>query len=81
MKYPTTFLAAVVWLSVAAVAPAQAYIGPGTGSMLLQVIGAGIAAAIFYFRDLRYKILSMFSRRRSEPATENTETPTDDPPH
>jgi hypothetical protein len=47
--------------------------------MLLQVIGAGIAAAIFYFRELRYKILSMFSRRRSKPTEHSIETPTDDP--
>jgi hypothetical protein len=79
MKHSTTFLIAVVFLSVATVAPAQAYIDPGTGSMLLQVIGAGIAAAIFYFRELRYKILSMFSRRRSKPTEHSIETPTDDP--
>lgn len=80
MKNPTTSLTAVVMLYMAAVAPAQAYIDPGTGSMLLQVIGAGIAGAIFYFRELRYKILSIFSRRNAAPAEENVETPTDDPP-
>jgi hypothetical protein len=80
MKYPTAFLTTVAALSMAAAAPAQAYIDPGTGSMLLQVIGAVIAGAIFYFRELRLKILSMFSRRRSAPAEENVGTPTDDPP-
>lgn len=60
--------------------PAFAYIDPGTGSMLLQVIGAGIAGAIFYFRDLRYKVLSMFSRRPAPDAEESGEQPADDPP-
>jgi hypothetical protein len=53
---------------------AQAYIDPGTGSMLLQVIGAGIAGAIFYFRELRIKVMSMFSRRQ-EPAPEDASEP------
>jgi hypothetical protein len=58
---------------------AQAYIDPGTGSMLLQVIGAGIAGAIFYFRELRIKVMSMFSRRQ-EPASEDApEPPPGDP--
>jgi hypothetical protein len=53
---------------------AQAYIDPGTGSMLLQVIGAGIAGAIFYFRELRIKVMSLFSRRQ-EPASEDSAGP------
>lgn len=53
---------------------AHAYIDPGTGSMLLQVIGAGIAGAIFYFRELRIKVMSLFSRRR-EPASEDAPVP------
>lgn len=80
MKCTTAFLTTVVTLSMAIAAPAQAYIDPGTGSMLLQVIGAVIAGAIFYFREVRLKILSMFSRRRKTPADETVETPTDDPP-
>ncbi len=58
---------------------AFAYIDPGTGSMLLQMTGAAIAGAIFYFRELRYKILSLFSRRPAA-STENGEQPADEPP-
>jgi hypothetical protein len=69
--------AAVLVLGTAGTA--QAYIDPGTGSMLLQVIGAGIAGAIFYFRELRIKVMSMFSRRQ-EPASEDApEPPPGDP--
>lgn len=73
--------AAAVAAAVLVAAPAQAYIDPGTGSMLLQVIGAGIAGAIFYFRELRIKILSLFSRRPAAPASKSGERPADDPPH
>lgn len=72
--------AAAVAAALLVAAPAQAYIDPGTGSMLLQVIGAGIAGAIFYFRELRIKIRSLFSRRPAAPAVEGEERPADDPP-
>jgi len=72
--------AAAVAAAMLVAAPAQAYIDPGTGSMLLQVIGAGIAGAIFYFRELRLKILSLFSRRSVSPAADGEERAADDPP-
>jgi len=67
-------------LAVAAAAPAQAYIDPGTGSMLLQMMGAGIAGAIFYFRELRMKLLSMFSRRGAPAAEDGSDPPSDGAP-
>jgi hypothetical protein len=72
--------AAMIALATGFSSPALAYIDPGTGSMLLQVIGAGVAGAIFYFRELRYKVLSMFSRRPAPTAEESGEQPADDSP-
>jgi hypothetical protein len=60
-------------MALAATGPAAAYIDPGTGSMLLQVIGAGVAGAIFYFRELRIKLMSLF--RREAPAAEDASEP------
>ena len=80
MKHPFEKLACAIAVSLAAIAPAAAYIDPGTGSMLLQVIGAGIAGAIFYFRELRIKLLSLFSRREAPAAEDNSEPPSGDPP-
>lgn len=60
---------------------AHAYIDPGTGSMLLQVIGAGIAGAIFYFRELRIKFTSLFSRRRESVSEDAPKPPSGDPTH
>lgn len=67
-------------LVVVGAGPAQAYIDPGTGSMLLQVIGAGIAGAIFYFRELRIKVMSLFSRREAPAADDASEPPPGDSP-
>ena len=74
MKHPLHTLACALAVSLAAAGPAAAYIDPGTGSMLLQMIGAGIAGAIFYFRELRMKLLSLFSRREA-PAAEDAPEP------
>jgi hypothetical protein len=75
MKHPISLLGRAFVVSMAAVAPAAAYIDPGTGSMLLQMIGAGIAGAIFYFREFRMKIISMLSRREAPAAEDGSEPP------
>jgi hypothetical protein len=71
-------LAAALVLGTAGTA--HAYIDPGTGSMLLQVIGAGIAGAIFYFRELRIKVMSLFSRNQAPSAEDASEPPPGDSP-
>jgi hypothetical protein len=60
-------------LSVASVSPAMAYIDPGTGSMLVQMTLAGIAGALFYFRQLRMTAVDWFRRvvLRQAPATQS----------
>jgi hypothetical protein len=45
-------------LGVAAEQPAAAYTDPGTGALILQVIGAVVVGGLFYFR----KFLSFFRR-------------------
>ncbi|MGH8197527.1 MAG: hypothetical protein ACRETI_05110 [Steroidobacteraceae bacterium] len=72
--------AAAVMIAAGLACPAHAYIDPGTGSMLLQVLGAGIAAGIFYFRELRIKVMSLFSRRQAPAPEEAAEPPCDNPP-
>ena len=80
MKYTIASLAAALVLALGAVAPASAYIDPGTGSMLLQMFAAGVAGAIFYFRELRIKVLSLFSRNETPAAEDGAEPPPGDPP-
>jgi hypothetical protein len=51
---------------------AYAYVDPGTGAMILQIIGAVVAGALFYFRQFRAWISSLFSRRTPrEPGSDN----------
>lgn len=80
MKHPLSVIACALLVASSAVAPASAYIDPGTGSMLLQMLGAGIAGAIFYFRELRMKLLSLFSRRGAPAAEDGAEPPSDGAP-
>lgn len=80
MKHPLHTLACACAVSVAAVGTAAAYIDPGTGSMLLQMIGAGIAGAIFYFRELRIKLLSLFSRREAPAPEDGRKAPSGEAP-
>ena len=47
---------------VATMGEAQAYVDPGTGAMILQIIGALVAGTLFYFRQLRAMISAWFAR-------------------
>lgn len=42
------------------------YIDPGSGSYLVQAIIAGILGVIFYFKNIRLRIKSFFTRNRKE---------------
>ena len=47
------------------------YIDPGSGSYLVQVIIAAILGALFYFKNLWFKIRSFFSRTKNKPDAGN----------
>ena len=79
MKHPISVLFAALAVTLASAGPAAAYIDPGTGSMLLQMMGAGIAGAIFYFREFRLKLMSFFTRREAPAAEDVSEPPPGDP--
>ena len=46
---------------------AFAYLDPGTGSMILQIILGGLAGAAVAIRLYWYKILAMFGFKRKKP--------------
>ena len=79
MRHPLAKLACAIAVSIAATGPALAYIDPGTGSMLLQMMAAAVAGAIFYFRELRIKLMSFFTRRDASAADDTSEPPSGDP--
>jgi hypothetical protein len=49
-------------LLIATTSDAHAYVDPGTGAMILQIIGAIVAGTLFYFRQLRAKVSEWFAR-------------------
>ena len=68
---PGARAALVAVLAVTSVQPALAYVDPGTGSMLVQMAIAGLAGALFYFRELRMQFAGWFRRTilgRADPA-------------
>lgn len=59
MKIPATLLLAFV-AALAAPLTAHAYVDPGAGSMLLQLLLGGVAGLFVFFRLFRQKILKLF---------------------
>ena len=61
--------------------PAYAYIDPGSGSFLLQMILAGIAGAAFYFRELVAGALrKIFGRDQMSNVMEDSKLPQEQDP-
>jgi hypothetical protein len=61
-------------VNITLVSSAAAYIDPGTGTMMLQVAGALIAAGLFYLRNIRLWIADKlgFGRRPAAPTAQRT---------
>lgn len=49
-------LALAAAMTVAMIAPAHAYLDPGTGSIMLQAIIGGVAAGLFVLRGYFYRL-------------------------
>lgn len=59
MKISATLLLALAAV-LATPTPAHAYVDPGAGSMLLQLLLGGVAGLFVFFRLFREKILKLF---------------------
>jgi hypothetical protein len=72
--FPRTIWLALGVLQIAAVVcaferPAHAYVDPGSGYMLLQVIGSMFAGAIFYLRHRLRRLFAFGAQPSAEPET------------
>ena len=56
----------VLALLAAAASPAYAYIDPGTGSLVLQIVLGGLAGLLVGWRFLRHKVRELFTRAKKE---------------
>jgi len=45
-----------------------AYIDPGTGSLLLQIVAGGIIASMMFFKRIWYTVFSFFKKKKGEEA-------------
>ena len=67
---PNSFLHIFVWFALSAlvcVDDALAYIEPGTGNMLIQVLIAVIAGGTFVIKTYWYKLKMFFSQKEDTP--------------
>lgn len=62
-----TITAAVVLCQIGLVRDAQAYLDPGTGSLIFQAIVAALAASAVFLRIYWHKVKALFSRGQAGP--------------
>lgn len=77
MRLPVLFLSSAV-VTAGFATPALAYLDPGTGSMLLQLILGGVAGAMVVGKLYWAQFKSLFTRRPSsdlEPESEADKDP------
>ena len=67
MKYLISLVSLVVVLLVLTPCTAYAYLDPATGSMILQIVVAVVAAGLVMFKAFWHKIRGLFGPSRPEP--------------
>ena len=73
MKKTFSLACLVLVLLVLTVRPAQAYLDPASGSMILQVIVAALAAALITLKAFWHKIRGLFGSSPAEDAADTDE--------
>jgi len=61
-----TFVAMAFGLVLASAQPAYAYIDPGSGSFVLQVLGMSIVSGLFFFRQFFYTAIDRLKSLRDK---------------
>ncbi len=72
-------IAIILFVGLLSSTPTYAYIDPGTGSVLLQGLLAGIAVALGVARTYWQRIKAFFSPSRANPVVETTTSQGADP--
>jgi hypothetical protein len=70
VKQPIFCLFLALWLMTTLTQPAEAYIEPGNGSMLLQLLLGGSAGLVLCVKMYWRQLCSLFAKR-SEKASDN----------
>ena len=67
------FLKSIVLAAVSVPVPVFAYLDPGTGSMLLQVILGGVAAVAVALKLFWYRIIAFLGFRKKAPGEDSAD--------
>lgn len=67
-----TFTTAVISVSLITIQPAYAYLDPGTGSMILQVVLGGVAGMMVAGKLFWHRLLMLFGIRKQNPDVEQS---------
>jgi len=60
-------------LAIVATGPAYAYLDPGTGTFILQILAAGVVGGLFYIRRIVETIKGFFIKQDSKPDSSPSE--------
>ncbi len=69
----TKILIYIVLLVLLFPQPAQAYLDPGTGSYLFQMLMAGVLGTLFFIKSIIRKVKEFFSKLFSERSVDEKE--------
>jgi len=53
-------------LMIATTAPAYAYSDPGSGLLLLQMLGSALVGVLFYFRQIKNWLLEKLGKKKHD---------------
>lgn len=59
-------LEVILLLSLVSATEAFAYVDPGSGSMLIQILVTGVVGVVFYLRKFLARFLPPFSRKKTQ---------------
>lgn len=56
----------IILLMIATTAPAYAYSDPGSGLLLLQMLGSALVGVLFYFRQIKNWLLEKLGKKKHD---------------
>ncbi|MBK5276444.1 MAG: hypothetical protein JJE30_15545 [Desulfuromonadales bacterium] len=72
MNRSFSIFSAVLLITIASAGNAMAYVDPGSGSLILQMLIAGVVGALFYFRKAFHSLCSLFRRKDKDDPQNNS---------
>lgn len=64
VRYGVSVIVRAVMVSFLLIQSAHAYFDPGTASLLIQALIAGIGAVVVFFGNLKMRFLAIFGRKK-----------------